>query len=73
MFIITEGSASIDIEDREKLAATQKVGKGMSIICDVQLTNVSQASESRRHFRLPLYEQNYGIFLRVSRRFLNVF
>ena len=38
---IIEGSATIEIKDRDKLAESQKVGKGMAIICDVQLTNVS--------------------------------
>lgn len=37
---LKEGSAAIDIEDREKLTSNQKIGKGMAIVCDVQLTNV---------------------------------
>ncbi|KAL5249183.1 hypothetical protein ACHWQZ_G018138 [Mnemiopsis leidyi] len=37
---LKEGSAKIDIKERDKLASTQKVGKGMAIICDVELTNV---------------------------------
>ena len=37
---LKEGSATIDIENREMFASTQKVGKALIIICDVQLTNV---------------------------------
>ena len=37
---LKEGSAAIDIEDREKLTSNQEIGKGMAIVCDVQLTNV---------------------------------
>jgi putative component of membrane protein insertase Oxa1/YidC/SpoIIIJ protein YidD len=36
----SEGSVKIDINGREKLASTQKKGKGMAIVCDVSLTNV---------------------------------
>ena len=39
--IFAEGLAKIEIQNREKWAKTQKVGKGTALVCDVQLTNVS--------------------------------